>query len=148
MRDKGIQEGLDVAEKLFHQFGYDSVSINDLCERLKVPPTSIYSAYGSKFALYKSTLESSAQEFIETLEMELHSQHSVAEIFRTALEFSAQYFTKDEERPGSYFLDVNIGAKDQKLLDLVSISTKKLADSLSIKLNKKSRENIKIVLQL
>lgn len=133
-RKFSVQEGLDIAEKLFHQFGYESVSINDLCSHLKVPPTSIYSAFGSKFALYKNTIELNAKEFIESLEMELNSQHSVAEIFRTALEFSAQQFTRDVERPGSYFLDANLETKDQKLHELVSVNTQKLVQSLTNKL--------------
>lgn len=132
-RKFSLQEGLNAATTLFHQSGYDAVSIADICKQLNIPPTSIYAAYGSKFLLYENTLESSAKEFIESLNVEINQCLSVSEIFRLTLEFSATRFTADPTRPGSYFLDANNCTKNKNVTDLIYLHTNNLVASLASK---------------
>ncbi|TDK28817.1 TetR/AcrR family transcriptional regulator, partial [Rhizobium deserti] len=41
-------QGIAVAQRLFHARGYDAVSVADLTDALGINPPSLYSAYGSK----------------------------------------------------------------------------------------------------
>jgi TetR/AcrR family transcriptional repressor for divergent bdcA len=51
------QQGVEKAQRLFHQKGYDGVSVADLTEMLDINPPSLYSAYGSKAGLFEQTLQ-------------------------------------------------------------------------------------------
>ena len=50
------QQGLKKAQRLFHQKGFDGVSVADLTELLDINPPSLYSAYGSKAGLFEQAL--------------------------------------------------------------------------------------------
>lgn len=51
-RDKG----LEIAQRLFHERGYDAVSVSDLTGALGIVPPSLYAAYGSKAKLFERAL--------------------------------------------------------------------------------------------
>jgi TetR/AcrR family transcriptional repressor for divergent bdcA len=51
------QLGLERAQRLFHERGYDGVSLADLTEALDINPPSLYAAYGSKAGLFRSVLD-------------------------------------------------------------------------------------------
>ncbi|MBI0538621.1 TetR/AcrR family transcriptional regulator [Roseomonas sp. KE2513] len=50
------EQALAVAQRLFHARGYDAISVADLTEAIGINPPSFYAAFGSKAALYASTL--------------------------------------------------------------------------------------------
>ena len=56
------QLGVERAQRLFHQKGYDGVSVADLTEALDINPPSLYAAYGSKLGLYEHALRRYAAE--------------------------------------------------------------------------------------
>lgn len=62
---------VSVAQGLFHEHGYDAVSVADITDALGINPPSFYGAFGSKMGLYSRVLdryaETSAIPFTEIL---------------------------------------------------------------------------------
>ncbi len=56
------QLGVEKAQRLFHQRGYDGVSVADLTQALEINPPSLYAAYGSKAGLFEHALRRYAAE--------------------------------------------------------------------------------------
>jgi TetR/AcrR family transcriptional repressor for divergent bdcA len=56
------QLGVQKAQRLFHQRGYDGVSVADLTQALEINPPSLYAAYGSKAGLFEHALRRYAAE--------------------------------------------------------------------------------------
>ena len=56
------QLGVEKAQRLFHQRGYDGVSVADLTQALEINPPSLYAAYGSKVGLFEHALRRYAAE--------------------------------------------------------------------------------------
>ena len=56
------QLGVAKAQRLFHQRGYDGVSVADLTKALEINPPSLYTAYGSKTGLFEHALRRYAAE--------------------------------------------------------------------------------------
>ena len=56
------QLGVERAQRLFHQRGYDGVSVADLTQALEINPPSLYAAYGSKAGLFEHALRRYAAE--------------------------------------------------------------------------------------
>lgn len=56
------QLGVEKAQRLFHQRGYDGVSVADLTQELEINPPSLYAAYGSKVGLFEHALRRYAAE--------------------------------------------------------------------------------------
>ncbi|WP_296185765.1 TetR/AcrR family transcriptional regulator [Pseudomonas sp. UBA1879] len=50
------EEGVRIAQELFHAHGYDAVSIADLTKAMSIVPPSLYAAYGSKLELFERAL--------------------------------------------------------------------------------------------
>lgn len=50
------QLGVERAQRLFHEKGYDGVSVADLTQVLDINPPSLYAAYGSKAGLFEHAL--------------------------------------------------------------------------------------------
>jgi TetR/AcrR family transcriptional repressor for divergent bdcA len=56
------QLGVEKAQRLFHERGYDGVSVADLTQALEINPPSLYAAYGSKVGLFEHALRRYAAE--------------------------------------------------------------------------------------
>jgi len=56
------EEGVAIAQGLFHERGYDTVGVADLCEALRIAPPSLYAAYGSKAELFNRAMK----RYVET----------------------------------------------------------------------------------
>lgn len=48
---------LSTATEMFWRYGYEPTSINDLTQELGITPPSLYTAFGSKFALFTEAVE-------------------------------------------------------------------------------------------
>lgn len=128
------ESGVQTAKKLFHQRGYEGVSIADICKEIGVPPTSIYSSFGSKFELFYRAIKSDSNQLQDRLDAELQSCQNVEEVFRNCLEFSVQQFTENASTPGSFLLDTALFTRDQKVRDLVIMETQLLQEIISSRL--------------
>lgn len=56
------EQGIAIAQALFHQWGYDAVSLSDLTEAMNIKPPSFYAAYGSKAELFERAMRRYAAE--------------------------------------------------------------------------------------
>lgn len=55
-------QGIALAQALFHQRGFDAVSLSELTEAMDIKPPSFYAAYGSKAALFEKAMLRYASE--------------------------------------------------------------------------------------
>lgn len=89
------ENGILIAASLFHEHGYDAVSISDLTNALEINPPSLYAAYGSKAELFQRVLNN----YVSTQSLPLDKIFShdvdphtaVANLFVAA----AKYYTAD-----------------------------------------------------
>lgn len=128
------ESGIKLAQNLFHKHGFEGVSIADICKEIGVPPTSIYSSFGSKFELFYSTIKSDSNQLQDRLDLELQSSQNVEEVFRNCLEFSVQQFTENDITPGCFLLDAALFTRDLKVRDLVIRETQLLQEIISNRL--------------
>jgi len=56
------EEGVAIAQGLFHERGYDAVGVADLCDALGIVAPSLYAAYGSKAELFNRAMK----RYVET----------------------------------------------------------------------------------
>lgn len=56
------EQGIAIAQALFHHRGYDAVSLSDLTEAMNIKPPSFYAAYGSKAELFERAMRRYAGE--------------------------------------------------------------------------------------
>jgi TetR/AcrR family transcriptional repressor for divergent bdcA len=56
------EQGVAIAQALFHHQGYDAVSLSDLTEAMNIKPPSFYAAYGSKAELFERAMHRYAGE--------------------------------------------------------------------------------------
>ncbi len=86
--------GVEKARRLFHQKGYDGVSVADLTKALDINPPSLYAAYGSKAGLYDQALRHYADE--KSLPAsDILDGHDLGEAIATLLVSAAEQYTRD-----------------------------------------------------
>jgi AcrR family transcriptional regulator len=128
------EDGIKIAKKLFHLSGFEGVSIADICKEIGVPPTSIYSSFGSKFELFNCAIKNDSNQLQDLLDADLQSRQNVEEVFRSCLEFSVQKFTEDANVPGCFLLNAALFTRDEKVKDLVLRETQLLLEVISNRL--------------
>ncbi|WP_336777751.1 TetR/AcrR family transcriptional regulator [Pantoea sp. USHLN256] len=94
------EAGVAIAQALFHEHGYDAVSIADLTQALNIKPPSFYAAYGSKVGLYQRTLERYAQESALPLDKLLSPEKSVAAGVEALLIAAARQYGRHAHQRG------------------------------------------------
>jgi TetR/AcrR family transcriptional regulator, repressor for divergent bdcA len=52
-----VEQGVATALTLFHEMGYDAVSVSDITGAVGINTPSFYAAYGSKYALFERVLD-------------------------------------------------------------------------------------------
>jgi TetR/AcrR family transcriptional repressor for divergent bdcA len=94
------EAGVAVAQALFHEQGYDAVSIAELTQALNIKPPSFYAAYGSKAGLYERSLERYARESSLPLDKLLSADKSVAEGVEALLMAAARQYGRHAHQRG------------------------------------------------
>ncbi|MCK0714400.1 TetR/AcrR family transcriptional regulator [Chromohalobacter sarecensis] len=90
------EAGVAIAQALFHERGYDAVSLNDLTEAMDIKPPSFYAAYGSKAELFQRAMVRYAQENALPLDELLSpEQRPPAEALPTLLLTAAEQYGRD-----------------------------------------------------
>ena len=56
------EQGIAISQVLFHQRGFDAVSLSELTEAMNIKPPSFYAAYGSKAELFERAMHRYAHE--------------------------------------------------------------------------------------
>lgn len=89
------EQGVLVAQSLFHKHGYDAVSIADLTQALGVVPPSLYAAYGSKLELFERVLNRYISTDFLPLEAILASAGTPSEVLTELFIAAAKHYTHD-----------------------------------------------------
>ena len=98
-------EAIATAQHMFHEKGYDAVSVADLTRALGINPPSFYAAFGSKAGLYARVLERYNSGSAVPLATLLRDDHPVAECLRAVLEEAAKFYAASPEAAGCLVLE-------------------------------------------
>ncbi|THV23039.1 TetR/AcrR family transcriptional regulator [Peteryoungia ipomoeae] len=94
------EQGVAVAQSLFHARGYDAVGVADITAALGINPPSFYAAFGSKMGLYGRVLDRYAETGAIPLADLLRSDRPVAECLGALLEEAARRYASNPETTG------------------------------------------------
>lgn len=94
------EAGVAIAQALFHEHGYDAVSVADLTKAMNIKPPSFYAAYGSKVGLYERSLLRYARESSLPLNKLLLTDKSVAEGVEALLVAAAKQYGRHAHQRG------------------------------------------------
>lgn len=98
-------EAVITAQRLFHEKGYDAVSVADLTKMLGINPPSFYAAFGSKAGLYKRILDRYATTGAIPLKRILEADRPLAASLAEVLEEAARYYAADTAATGCMVLE-------------------------------------------
>lgn len=90
------EQGVEIAQKLFHERGYDAVSVADLTAALGIVPPSLYAAYGSKAELFERAMKLYASREALALEDILTEDKPPALALTELLVEAARHYTRDD----------------------------------------------------
>lgn len=93
------------AQRLFHEEGYDAVSLSDLTNALGINPPSFYAAFGSKAGLYARILDRYAATGAIPLKQILETERPLAESLAEVLVEAARYYAADATATGCMVLE-------------------------------------------
>jgi TetR/AcrR family transcriptional repressor for divergent bdcA len=98
-------EAVATAQRLFHERGYDAVSVADLTKALGINPPSFYAAFGSKAGLYARILDRYAVAGAIPLVQILGADRPLAESLAEVLMEAARYYAADANATGCMVLE-------------------------------------------
>jgi TetR/AcrR family transcriptional repressor for divergent bdcA len=98
-------EAVATAQRLFHERGYDAVSVADLTKALGINPPSFYAAFGSKAGLYEKILDRYALAGAIPLVQILGADRPLAESLAAVLMVAARYYAADATATGCIVLE-------------------------------------------
>lgn len=98
-------EAVATAQRLFHEKGYDAVSVADLTDALGIKPPSFYAAFGSKAGLYARILDRYALTGAIPLKQILGKDRPLAESLAEVLEEAARCYAADASATGCLVLE-------------------------------------------
>ena len=98
-------EAVATAQRLFHEKGYDAVSVADVTRALGINPPSFYAAFGSKAGLYARILDRYAQTGAIPLMAILGVDRPLAVSLAAVLEQAARCYAADATATGCMVLE-------------------------------------------
>lgn len=98
-------EAVAIAQRLFHEKGYDAVSLSDLTKALRINPPSFYAAFGSKAGLYARILDRYAATGAIPLAKILGTGRPLADALAEVLVEAARYYASDATATGCMVLE-------------------------------------------
>jgi TetR/AcrR family transcriptional repressor for divergent bdcA len=90
------EQGIAISQALFHQRGFDAVSLSDLTEAMNIKPPSFYAAYGSKAELFERAMHRYADENALPLDELLTLDRPPAEALALLLAAAAKQYAGDK----------------------------------------------------
>ncbi len=93
------------AQQLFHERGYDAVSVSDVTDALGINPPSFYAAFGSKAGLYSRVLDHWTDTAAIPLADILRADVPVAAALAAMLEEAARRYAGDPAAGGCLVLE-------------------------------------------
>ena len=99
------EQGIAIAQALFHQRGFDAVSLADLTEAMNIKPPSFYAAYGSKAELFERAMHRYAGENALPMDKLLAPDRAPAEALTALLVAAAVagWVASTTERGGAFW---------------------------------------------
>lgn len=94
------EQGIAIAQALFHQRGFDAVSLTDLTEAMNIKPPSFYAAYGSKAELFERAMHRYAAENTLPMDKLLGPDRPSAEALTALLVAAAKQYGRDRALRG------------------------------------------------
>lgn len=94
------EQGIAIAQALFHQRGFDAVSLTDLTEAMNIKPPSFYAAYGSKAELFERAMHRYASESALPMDRLLGPDRPPAEALTALLITAAKQYGRDRALRG------------------------------------------------
>lgn len=94
------ENGIAIAQALFHQHGFDAVSLSALTEAMNIKPPSFYAAYGSKAELFERVMHRYAGENALPMDTLLALDRPPAEALTALLVAAAKQYGRDSARRG------------------------------------------------
>lgn len=104
-------EGVAVAQRLFHARGYDAVNVSDVTQAIGINPPSFYAAFGNKVGLYTRVLDRYAVTAAIPISDLLRLDRPVAECLASVLEEAARRYAANPAAAGCLVLE-GIGCDD------------------------------------
>jgi len=98
-------EAIAIAQRLFHEKGYDAVSVADLTRTLGINPPSFYAAFGSKAALYARILDRYAVTGAIPLTRIFAPDRPLTEALTEVLIEAARHYAADANASGCLVLE-------------------------------------------
>jgi TetR/AcrR family transcriptional repressor for divergent bdcA len=89
------EAGVAIAQAMFHEHGFDAVSLTDLVEAMDIKPPSFYAAYGSKAELFERAMLRYASENALPLDKLLAPDRDPGEALSALLVAAAKQYGKD-----------------------------------------------------
>lgn len=89
------EAGVAIAQAMFHEHGFDAVSLSDLIEAMDIKPPSFYAAYGSKAQLFEKAMLRYASENALPLDKLLAPDRTVPDALAGLLVAAAKQYAKD-----------------------------------------------------
>lgn len=99
------EEAVVTAQRLFHEKGYDAVSVADLTKTLGINPPSFYAAFGSKAGLYARILDRYAETGAIPLTRIFSAERPLAEALAEVLVEAARHYAADPGATGCMVLE-------------------------------------------
>ncbi|MGF6169693.1 MULTISPECIES: TetR/AcrR family transcriptional regulator [Pseudomonas fluorescens group] len=94
------EAGVAIAQAMFHEHGFDAVSLNDLVDAMDIKPPSFYAAYGSKAELFERAMQLYASENALPLDRILAPERPPGEALCAMLVAAAKQYGKDHTLRG------------------------------------------------
>jgi len=94
------EQGIAIAQALFHQRGFDAVSLADLTEAMNIKPPSFYAAYGSKAELFERAMHRYVSENALPMDKLLAADLPPAEALASLLVAAAKQYGRNSTLRG------------------------------------------------
>lgn len=98
------EAALDIAQKLFHEHGYDGVGVAALAQAMGINPPSLYAAFGDKASLFEQVLARYAASALPIEDL-LTTGASPAQALTQLLREAARIYAADPSAAGCLVLE-------------------------------------------
>lgn len=117
-----LEDAIQVGQHLFHEHGYENVSVASLTEAIGITPPSFYTAFGSKGAFFNDALRYYSATVVP-LDTFLIPEKSPQTVLRDMLRAAAHAYAAHPHRRGCFILEhAKAGATES------GIAAKQIAD--------------------
>ena len=126
----------DSAREIFWSNGFDSTSVSDISAATKIGNGSIYAAYGSKFDLFFTVLESYCASRIEIVQTAMDSGATAAESVQNFFGTIVEDCVLQPARRGCLMLNsvAEFGGRDERVVELCRNTTEAMEERVAARL--------------